>query len=176
MKHWPWSASGAAPMAKPSSGEKGGVRSAAIVDGRLKLVLNNRIAAIEEGSCRLVEFLAGQALGDVVRHRVEVVFEELVSNTIRHNFSMHSNQSIHVLVEPKPGLLEFTFEDDGRPFNPLEVQPTEPLTSIETARIGGLGIPLVARLSAYLRYETPQSVSGNGFSPRNRVVLAIATG
>jgi len=162
-------------MGKPSHSENGGLRSAAIVDGRLELVLNNRIAAIEDGRCRLVEFLAGQALDEVVRHRLELVFEELVSNTIRDGFAMHSDQSIHDGVELKPGLVEFTFEDDGRPFNPLEVEPAKPFTSIETARIGGLGIPLVARQSAYVRYERPEPCSGNGFSPRNRLVLAIAT-
>ena len=162
-------------MGKPSHSENGGLRSAAIVDGRLELVLNNRIAAIEDGRCRLVEFLAGQALDEVVRHRLELVFEELVSNTIRHGFAMHSDQSIHIRVELQPGLVEFTFEDDGRPFNPLEVEPPEPFTSIETARIGGLGVPLVAKLSAYVRYERPEPGLGNGFSPRNRLVLAIAT-
>src|SRR5262245_16460021 len=124
-------------IATPSEG-KGGLRSASVVDGRLELVLNNRIAAIEEGGRCLLEFLAAQGLGEVVSHRLEVVFEELVSNTIRHGFAMHSDQSIHVRVQPRPGQVELTFEDDGRPFNPLEAAPGEPFTSIETARIGGL--------------------------------------
>ncbi|HEX4637581.1 MAG TPA: ATP-binding protein [Rhizomicrobium sp.] len=163
-------------MAKPSHSMQGGLRSATVVDGRLELILNNRIAAIEEGRRPLVEFLAGQALGDVIRHRMEVVFEELVSNTIRHGFSMHSDQSIHIRVEPRPGLVEFTFEDDGAPFNPLEIRPSEPFKTIETAKIGGLGIPMVAKLSVYLRYERPQPhVNPTGFTPRNRLVLAIAT-
>jgi len=163
-------------MGKPSHSENGGLRSAAIVDGRLELVLNNRIAAIEDGRRRLVEFLAGQALDEVVRHRLELVFEELVSNTIRHGFAMHSDQSIHVGVELRPGLVEFTFEDDGRPFNPLEVEPAKPFTSIETARIGGLGIPLVAKLSIYSHYEQPEPFAGkHGFSPRNRLVVGVAT-
>jgi len=162
-------------MAKPLQ-NNGGLRSAAVVEGRLELVLNNRITAIEDGRRPLVEFLAGQALSEVARHRMEVVFEELVSNTIRHGFAMHSDQSIRVRVEPKPGLVEFTFEDDGKPFNPQEVPPAEPFKSIETARIGGLGIPMVARLSAYLRYERPKSPANElEFAPRNRVVLAIAT-
>jgi anti-sigma regulatory factor (Ser/Thr protein kinase) len=162
-------------MTKPSQNKSDGVRSAAIVDGRLEMVLNNRIAAIEDGRCRLAEFLAARPLGDVARHRLEVVFEELVSNTIRHGFTMHSEQSIHVRVEPKPGQIEFTFEDDGMAFNPLQARPAEPLTSIETARIGGLGIPLVAKLSAHLHYERPALPAGpSGFAPRNRLVVAIA--
>ncbi|HTC84282.1 MAG TPA: ATP-binding protein [Rhizomicrobium sp.] len=163
-------------MAKPSQSKSDGVRSAAIVDGRLELVLNNRKAAIEDGRRCLVEFLAGQVLDEVVRHRLEVVFEELVSNTIRHGFAMHSDQSIHVRVEPRPGLVEFTFEDDGWPFNPLEVEPAEPFKSIETAKIGGLGISLVAELSAHLSYERLAPHAGQlGFAPRNRLVVAIAT-
>jgi anti-sigma regulatory factor (Ser/Thr protein kinase) len=71
-------------------------------------------------------------------------------------------------------LVELTFEDDGRPFNPLEAAPSQPPTSIETAKIGGLGIPLVARLSASLRYERPATGS-EGFTPTNRLVVAIAT-
>ena len=158
---------------KPTQ-DKGGLRSASVIDGRLELVLNNRIAAIEEGGRCMVEFLVGQGLSEVVSHRLEVVFEELVSNTIRHGFAMHSGQSIHVRVEPRPGLIELIFEDDGRPFNPLEAAPSEP-PSIESARVGGLGIPLVAKLSASLRYERPESGGKPGFSPRNRLIVAIAT-
>lgn len=158
-----------------SQDELGGLRSAAIVDGRLELVLNNTLAAISDGNCRVLAFLAGQALGDVVRHRLEVVFEELVSNTIRHGFTRNSDQSIHVRVEARPGLVEFTFEDDGAPFNPLKAGPPEPLTSIETARIGGLGLPLVAKFSNHLHYERLSPPAGqSGFAPCNRLVVGIA--
>lgn len=153
-----------------------GLRSAAVVDGRLELVLNNTLAAIQDGSSRVLDFLAGQTLGEVVRHRLEVIFEELVSNTIRHGFSKNSDQSIHVRVDPKPGLVEFTFEDDGIAFNPLKADAPAPLTSIETARIGGLGIPLVAKFSAHLRYERLTPHAGQpGFAPSNRLVVGIAT-
>jgi anti-sigma regulatory factor (Ser/Thr protein kinase) len=173
-------------MADRVQNEPCGLQSATIQDGRLELVLNNTLAAIEDGRRRMVEFLSVEPLGEIARHRLEAVFEELVSNIIRHGFARNSRQSIHVRVERQPGLVEFTFEDDGIPFNPLEAKPPEPLKSIETARVGGLGIPLVARSSARLGYErlTPdagqtdagQSDAGqSGFSPRNRLVVSIAT-
>jgi anti-sigma regulatory factor (Ser/Thr protein kinase) len=137
------------------------------------------MAAVEDGRRGMLGFPAIQALEAPVRHRLEVIFEELVSNTIRHGFVKHSDQSIHVLVDPKPQAIEFTFEDDGTPFNPLEASPPEPFSSIEAARIGGLGIHLVASLSAELRYErlTPSaSQSPDGcFTPRNRIVVCVAT-
>jgi len=163
-------------MTGPSEDERCGLRSASVVNGGLELVLNNTLKAIEDGRRRVVDFLAGQALGDVVRNRLEVVFEELVSNTIRHGFARDSDQSIHVRVEPRPGLVEFTFEDDGIPFNPLEAKPPQPLTSIETATIGGMGIPLVARFSSQLSYERPAPRGGQpGFAPSNRLIVAIPT-
>ena len=45
----------------------------------------------------------------------------------------------------------------------------------ETARVGGLGIPLVAKLSADLRYERPVMPAGaSGFAARNRLFVAIS--
>jgi anti-sigma regulatory factor (Ser/Thr protein kinase) len=162
-------------MANPSQHDMTGLRRAAIVNGKLEIVLNNTIEAIEDGRRSMLEFLAGQRLADAVRHRLEVIFEELVSNTIRHGFTRHSRQSIHVRIEPRPGLVEFTFEDDGAPFNPLDVEAPERFSTVETAKVGGLGIPLVNRLSAHLRYErlTPRA-DDMDFAPCNRLVVGVA--
>ena len=86
-------------MADRVQNEPCGLRSATIVDGRLELVLNNTLAAIEDGRRRVLKFLSGEPLGEVACHNLEVVFEELVSNTIRHGFTSNSGQSIHVRVE-----------------------------------------------------------------------------
>ncbi len=158
-----------------SANEGSGLRSSAIVDGKLRLVLNNTIAAVEDGRRRMLDFPSVQALTAPARHRLEVIFEELVSNTIRHGFTKHSNQSIHVSIDPKPEAIEFTFEDDGEPFNPLEMAAPEGFSSIENARIGGLGIPLVVRLSANLRYERLNASRSGEFVPSNRIVVSVAT-
>jgi serine/threonine-protein kinase RsbW len=153
------------------------LRSSAIVNGTLHLVLNNTIAAIEDGRRQMLEFPSFQALTMPIRHRLEVIFEELVSNTIRHGFTKHSDQSIHVSIDAKTKAIELTFEDDGAPFNPLKMAAPEGLSSIENVRIGGLGIPLVVRLSTDLRYERPISPACrfDGFRPSNRIVVSIAT-
>lgn len=156
--------------------EQSGLRSASTVDGKLLLVLNNTLAAIEDGRCRMLDFPPVLALDGPLRHRLEVIFEELVANIIRHGFAKHSNQSIHVLIDPRPDAIVFTFEDDGEPFNPLDTAPPQPFSSIEVAKVGGLGIHLVARLSADLRYERlPPSASDAGnFMPNNRIMVSVA--
>ena len=151
------------------------MQSADIVAGELRLVLSNCLTAIEDGRSRIDQFLAGQALDAKVRNRIEVVFEEMVANTIRHGFTRNSNQSIHVTVAARPDGIELAFEDDGIAFNPLEVTMPGRFTTLEEARVGGQGIPLVIKLSASVRYERPeQRADAGGFTPRNRMVVRIA--
>ena len=56
----------------------------------------------------------------MAQNRLEVLFEELVSNTIRHGFAKGSGQSIHVQVERGPDAVTLVFEDDGSPFDPTQ--------------------------------------------------------
>ena len=114
-----------------------GLRSAEIVDGRLRLVLDNTLAAVEDGRSEIMRFLG--PLDAMAQNRLEVLFEELVSNTIRHGFAKDSGQSIHVQVERGPDASRLIFEDDGLPFDPTQAELPEGFTSAETARIGGLG-------------------------------------
>ena len=151
--------------------EQNGLRSAAIVDGRLKLVLNNTLAAVEDGRSAVVEFLA--PLDSRVQNRLEVVFEELVTNTVRHGFADNSDQSIHVQVERGPAAITLTFEDDGLPFNPTQADLP---ARADSGRVGGLGLPLIVKMSNALRYE--ELTAGglcSGFHPRNRTTVSVNT-
>ena len=144
-----------------------GLRSSTVVAGELHLALNNTIAAVEAGRQELLRFVAPLALSDRVINRLEVVFEELVSNIVRHGFAPGSDQSIAVRVVARPGAIQLTFEDDGAPFDPLAAPPAERLTSLETARLGGLGLPLVRKMAAELAYEPIAS--------GNRLTVSITT-
>jgi anti-sigma regulatory factor (Ser/Thr protein kinase) len=154
-----------------------GLRSAEIAGGKLKLVLNNTLAAVEDGRSEIMRFLG--PLDAMAQNRLEVLFEELVSNTIRHGFAKGSGQSIHVQVERRPDAVTLVFEDDGLPFDPTQAELPGGFTSAETARVGGLGIPLIVKLSSALRYEALSSRNDAGrndagFHPRNRTTVSVA--
>jgi anti-sigma regulatory factor (Ser/Thr protein kinase) len=152
--------------------EHEGLRSAEIVDGELTLVLNNSLAAVEEGRNAISCFLG--PLDPMVQNRLEVVFEELVSNTVRHGFAANSGQSIHVVVQRGPGAIRLTFEDDGLPFDPTKVDVTARMADTDPTRLGGLGIPLIARLSSSFSYERlSPGRECDGFSPRNRTIVSV---
>jgi anti-sigma regulatory factor (Ser/Thr protein kinase) len=158
-----------------------GLRSAAVVDDELRLVLNNAMAAIEDGRVRIIAFLEPQALDARVINRLEVVFEEVISNIVRHGFTPKSDQTIAVTVAVNTSGVELSFEDDGVPFDPLTAPKPEPFTAIETARLGGLGIAAVRKMSASVRYEplgagrARRDLGGRVFEPNNRLVVTIAT-
>jgi serine/threonine-protein kinase RsbW len=156
-------------------GGNGGLRSSKPIDGGLSIVLNNTLDAVEDGRQALMSFFDRLALAPQPIHRLEVIFEELVSNTVRHGFRPGSDQSIHVRATAVPGQVELTFEDDGTPFNPLTAPQPEPYTSLETARVGGRGIPLVTSLSSSIHYECAGPEADAAFKPRNRLVLTVST-
>jgi len=157
-----------------------GLRSVDLIDGDLRLTLNNTIAAIEDGRVRIAAYLEPLGLDALILNRVEVVFEEVISNIVRHGFAKGADHTILVRVARRQDSLDFTFEDDGTPFNPLEAPKPEPLRSIETAQLGGLGISLVRKMSASVRYEpiargeVRRDLGGRVFEPHNRLMLSIA--
>ena len=153
----------------------GGLRSTRSVDGDLRLVLNNTLDAVEDGRCELLVFFERHALDTKSIHRLEVIFEELVSNIVRHGFRPKSDQSIRVRARAGQGRIELTFEDDGAPFNPLLAPQPDRYTTLETARIGGRGIPLITSLSTSISYEGDPGVAEDGFRPVNRLSLSVAT-
>ena len=148
-----------------------GLRSAETGADGLRFVLNNTLAAVEDGRQELLRYL--EPLDPRVRNRLEVLFEELVVNIVRHGFARGSDQSIHILVEKRAAEIRLTLEDDGAPFNPLEAEAPEPFHDIESARVGGLGIPLATKMASVMRYERPQPASG-AFRPQNRIIASIA--
>ena len=140
-------------------------------------MLNNTLAAVEDGRQEILRYLG--ALDPRLQNRLEVLFEELVANVIRHGFARGSDQSIHVLIERREGDIQLTFEDDGVPFNPLEAEAPEPFHDIETARIGGLGIPLAVKMASDMRYERPpeqfKKAGLGAFRAQNRIIVTVSS-
>jgi len=101
------------------------------------------------------------------RHHAELVFEEVVSNVIRHGTSDGRAHVMEVALARVEDALVLTFDDDGVPFNPLERSAPELPSSIDEATLGGLGVLLVRKSATRLHYErTPDH--------RNRLEVTIS--
>jgi serine/threonine-protein kinase RsbW len=152
----------------------GGLKRCTWLGEAVELTLDNTLDAIQACLPELERFIADHGVRPVVANRIEVIFEELVANAIRHGFTPGSAQSVQVRLSAVSDHVELTFEDDGRPFNPLDQPPPQKFKDLETATIGGLGIPLIRKMSTSVRYEVPAQAADADFRPTNRVVVTVA--
>jgi serine/threonine-protein kinase RsbW len=150
-----------------------GLRDAEVVGDELRLTLSNTLDAVAAGRAPLFAFVEGRGFTAQALNRLDVIFEELVSNTVRHGFSPGSGQSIRVRARFASGELTMVFEDDGAPFDPTAQKPPRTFSTLEAARPGGLGLLLVTRFASRVRYERPAASPGE-FAPTNRVSVVVA--
>jgi len=136
---------------------------------RLVARLANGPAAVEQSRVAVLSYLEPLGIFARTLNRVEVVLEELVSNLVRHGKDVNL---VTVAAGYRGGVVDLVIEDDGDAFDPFAVAEPDPPTTLADAPLGGLGIPLVRRLSASARYDR----IGSGSDARNRVSVRIANG
>lgn len=104
-----------------------------------------------------------EQLGPAACYNVELVFEEIVANILRHGGTDGRIVDVHVTLELGSDSIILTFDDDGVPFDPRSRAGTPP-----GARQGqgGFGLVLVNRAATSLAYlRTPEG--------RNRLTVTL---
>ena len=106
---------------------------------------------------RIVEafgkFAAANALPDTLRQQMALAFDEVVANIVVYGYDDDAAHEIGVRVDLDEGLLVVTFEDDGKPFDPLAQEDPDVTLGIDEREIGGLGIFLVRELMDEMTWE-----------------------
>jgi len=98
--------------------------------------------------------------------RVNLVLEELFTNTVRHGHRGNSDAPVWVTLSAGAEALNLTYEDTAPPFNPYGRPPDAPPdTTVKMRKIGGLGVLLTRRLAASREYAYLYG--------RNRIRLAL---
>jgi serine/threonine-protein kinase RsbW len=99
--------------------------------------------------------------------RLNLVVEELFTNTVRHGYHGNSDAPVWVLVSRGDDTVQLVYEDKAPSFNPYARLPEEvPETTLELRKIGGLGVLLTKELAKTRDYAY---VFG-----RNRIRLTLA--
>ncbi|SRR5258706_1278615 len=97
--------------------------------------------------------------------RINLVVEELFTNTVRHGHRGDSDAPVWVSVGTAPAAVYVTYEDTAPPFNPYALFATAPDAAISLQKIGGLGVLLTRELAATRDYAY--------LFGRNRIRLAL---
>jgi serine/threonine-protein kinase RsbW len=117
------------------------------------LLVSGGKAGFERSAAELTALLEQCPASARARFRAEVIFEEVVTNVIRHAYGDDDTRQIEIQLECDDDSIRFVFMDDGPAFDPL-ARPDPPLpASLDEAREGGLGILLVRKMAAHVGYE-----------------------
>ena len=85
--------------------------------------------------------------------RVNLVVEELFTNTVRHGHRGDSDAPVWVSVATAPEAVYVTYEDTAPPFNPYALfAGSGPDVTAPLQKIGGLGVLLTRELAATRDY------------------------
>lgn len=112
------------------------------------------LLALPPAQERLAGFLRASGVPERTVGRAELLLEELVANVISHGeLAAPKSAALSLEAEIEPdGACRLTFEDPGRPFDPVSAGlPGQP-SRLEEARIGGLGLVLLRRMARELIY------------------------
>jgi anti-sigma regulatory factor (Ser/Thr protein kinase) len=108
------------------------------------------LEGFEEAFDRLRLALDAEPLDAGPRYQVELVFEEIVANIVRHGAVGGRTPDVRVRLELDADSIRLSFDDDGVSFDPRVRPERAPPKAREGA--GGFGLLLVHRAASSLDY------------------------
>lgn len=119
---------------------------------RASLTVGSELNELARVSAWVHDWAECQRLPARVVLNLDLCSTEVVTNIMTHA-SGHGTQSIRLRLGWQGEDVALEVEDEGSEFDPRLVPEPAPATSIQDARIGGWGIPIVRRFSDGLSYR-----------------------
>ncbi len=88
------------------------------------------------------------------KSQINIAIDELFSNIANYAYG-EENGEVTVVIEndSMPCAVSISFQDEGKPFNPLEIGDPDVTLSARDRKIGGLGIFMVKKSMDDVQYE-----------------------
>jgi anti-sigma regulatory factor (Ser/Thr protein kinase) len=121
--------------------------------GNNDLVLNGNLRELERLTAETASFCRDRALGDDVEFDLNLVLEELFTNSVRHGGcdGMEGAAEFGFTIGPDGVVLEYA--DRGTPFDPLAAPEPDLTGPLEQRPIGGLGVHLIRQIMRDFEYQ-----------------------
>ena len=120
---------------------------------KMLITLRNNLSEIERLASTVMQFGRENNFSDKVIFDLNLALEEVVNNIISYGYQDKNEHQINIHMELEGAELELRVEDDGIPFNPLEVPEPDINKPIEERQPGGLGLFFVRNLTDKLEYR-----------------------
>ena len=130
-----------------------GSNRAGMSDEQFRIVLVNDLSEIARLGRELERFGEKCGLSTKTVRELNLILEEVIVNVIAYAYGDDRRHEIVVRAVSGGGELVIEVEDDGRPFNPLQVPPPDLGRALEQVQVGGLGLHFVRELTSSLEYD-----------------------
>ena len=119
-----------------------------------KITINSELTELVKVKQRLGEILQKRRLCVELIENAQLIVEEVLVNIIQYAYTDQCHQQIDLEVTINVDGLSMTFEDRGKPFNPLTevADPDLSMDDLERSS-GGLGVYLVRELADRIDYS-----------------------
>jgi anti-sigma regulatory factor (Ser/Thr protein kinase) len=119
---------------------------------KIEIRLANGLADIEKLSSVLEHFFNQQGLDIQVKNQVNLVLEELYTNTVNYGFAGVADGYVEISILNRGSHLDIVYQDNGIAYDPLQQDDPELTLNIEDRPIGGLGVFFVKTLTDHVEY------------------------
>jgi serine/threonine-protein kinase RsbW len=119
----------------------------------LEIILKGRLEEINHLATALDLFCNEAGLDDLIKNQVNLILEELYTNTANYGFQGITNGQVSITLSVIDGQLDIIYQDNGIEFNPLEMEAPDLQLSIDDRPIGGLGVYFVKALTDQIEYS-----------------------
>lgn len=99
--------------------------------------------------------------------QLNLVLEELISNTMFYGFDKNDNGKIEVELSFDGKHIHVKIHDDAKPFDPTKIAHDSSEFDLDERKIGGLGIMLTQQISEDMQYQYSEK--------KNKLELKINT-
>ena len=120
---------------------------------QIRIVLRNDLSEIPKLHRELESFGQKCSLSSKTLFELNLILEEVFANVVSYAYRDSRRHEIVVLADLRDGELIIEVEDDGRPFNPLQIPPPDLESPLEQRKIGGLGLHLLRELTNSIEYD-----------------------
>ena len=101
------------------------------------------------------EKLDKYSVSEKIKAQIDIAVEEIFVNIAHYAYNPNVGEAVIScnIEEGDSAVVEISFEDWGKPFNPLEKEDADITLSAEEREIGGLGIYMVKQMMEKVDYK-----------------------
>ena len=129
-----------------------------------------RLRMLDQTRAFVEAFAARNQLADADALRLQLIIEELFTNTVTHGYGRECDEPIEITLGTSPDRVTMLYEDAARPYDPVAALPASQAhlaDPVGQRPVGQLGVQLVAGLADDFRYSR--------VGERNRLQLVLRT-